>query len=209
MNSKSPAQGQLYIVAAPSGAGKTSLVHVLINRYSDIAVSVSHTTRGMRPGEQDGVDYNFVDSERFAALIEQGDFLEHAEVFGNHYGTSRKWVQNRLDQGVDVILEIDWQGARQVRTQFPEALSIFIVPPSKSTLRTRLESRGQDKAEVIDRRMQEAASECSHYEEFDFIVVNENFEQAVSELGAIFISLRLTLAKQKVRHQDILSELLS
>jgi guanylate kinase len=209
MTSKSSAHGQLFIIAAPSGAGKTSLVHELINRYSNIAVSVSHTTRDIRPGEQNGVNYNFVDKPTFEALQKQGDFLESAEVFGNYYGTSKQWVNTRLEQGLDVILEIDWQGAQQVRAQFAEALSIFIVPPSKSTLRTRLESRGQDKTEVIDRRMQEAASECSHYVEFDYIVVNENFEQAVSELGAIFISQRLTLAKQTIRHQDILTELLS
>lgn len=209
MTRTSSAQGQLYIIAAPSGAGKTSLVHELINRYSDIAVSVSHTTRDMRPGEQDGVSYNFVGKKDFEDLIQKGDFLESAEVFGNYYGTSSAWVKGRLDQGVDVILEIDWQGARQVREQFPAALSIFILPPSKATLRTRLEGRGQDKPEVIDRRMQEATSECSHYQEFDFIIVNENFEHAVSELGAIFIAQRLTLDKQKVRQKDIFSELLS
>ncbi|KZZ15505.1 guanylate kinase [Oleiphilus sp. HI0130] len=201
--------GKLYIVAAPSGAGKTSLVHELTDRYSDIAVSVSHTTRDQRPGEQDGVNYNFVSVEQFKQLIDQGDFIEHAEVFGNYYGTSRNWVQERLDQGLDVILEIDWQGARQVREQFPSAISIFIVPPSKATLRTRLESRGQDKAEVIDRRMQEATSECSHFNEFDYLVVNENFSQAVAELGAIFISHRLLVDTQAQRHKDIIDDLLS
>ncbi|KZY61648.1 guanylate kinase [Oleiphilus sp. HI0071] len=201
--------GKLYIVAAPSGAGKTSLVHELTDRYSDIAVSVSHTTRDQRPGEQDGVNYNFVSVEHFKQLIDQGDFIEHAEVFGNYYGTSRNWVQERLDQGLDVILEIDWQGARQVREQFPSAISIFIVPPSKATLRTRLESRGQDKAEVIDRRMQEATSECSHFNEFDYLVVNENFSQAVAELGAIFISHRLLVDTQAQRHKDIIDDLLS
>jgi len=202
-------QGKLYIVAAPSGAGKTSLVHELINRYSNIAVSVSHTTRDQRPGEQDGVNYNFVNEEQFQQLINQGDFLEHAQVFGNYYGTSKQWVQQRLDQGLDVILEIDWQGAQQVREQFENVISIFIIPPSKSTLRTRLESRGQDKPEVIDRRMQEATSECSHYGEFDYLVVNENFEAAVAELGAIFISHRLLTREQQKRHAEILNDLLS
>lgn len=209
MTVKPTTSGKLYIIAAPSGAGKTSLVHELIDRYSDIAVSVSHTTRDQRPGEQDGVNYNFVSVKQFKQLIEQGDFLEHAEVFGNYYGTSTNWVQKRLDQGLDVILEIDWQGARQVRKQFPSAISIFIVPPSKATLRTRLESRGQDKADVIDRRMQEAASECSHFNEFDYLVVNENFGQAVAELGAIFVSHRLLIGTQTQRHKDILDDLLS
>jgi guanylate kinase len=209
MTLKPAASGKLFIVAAPSGAGKTSLVHELIDRYSDIAVSVSHTTRDQRPGEQDGVNYNFVSTEQFQQLIDQGDFLEHAEVFGNFYGTSSKWVKERLKQGLDVILEIDWQGARQVRSQFPDAISIFIIPPSKATLRTRLESRGQDKPEVIDRRMQEATSECSHYKEFDYLVVNENFGQAVAELGAIFIAHRLLVDTQEQRHQDIIDDLLS
>jgi guanylate kinase len=209
MTVKPAASGKLFIIAAPSGAGKTSLVHELIDRYSDIAVSVSHTTRDQRPGEQDGVNYNFVSKEQFTHLIAQGDFLEHAEVFGNFYGTSKNWVNERLEQGLDVILEIDWQGARQVREQFPDAISIFIVPPSKATLRTRLESRGQDKPEVIERRMQEATSECSHYKEFDYLVVNENFGQAVAELGAIFISHRLLVETQEQRHQDIIDDLLS
>lgn len=209
MTVKPAASGKLFIIAAPSGAGKTSLVHELIDRYSDIAVSVSHTTRDQRPGEQDGVNYNFVSKEQFTQLIAQGDFLEHAEVFGNFYGTSKNWVNERLEQGLDVILEIDWQGARQVRKQFPDAISIFIVPPSKATLRTRLESRGQDKPEVIERRMQEATSECSHYKEFDYLVVNENFGQAVAELGAIFISHRLLVETQEQRHQDIIDDLLS
>ena len=209
MTVKPAASGKLFIIAAPSGAGKTSLVHELIDRYSDIAVSVSHTTRDQRPGEQDGVNYNFVSKEHFTQLIAQGDFLEHAEVFGNFYGTSKNWVNERLEQGLDVILEIDWQGARQVREQFPDAISIFIVPPSKATLRTRLESRGQDKPEVIERRMQEATSECSHYKEFDYLVVNENFGQAVTELGAIFISHRLLVETQEQRHQDIIDDLLS
>ena len=207
--SKKKSLGKLYIIAAPSGAGKTSLVHELINRYSNIAVSVSHTTRDQRPGEQDGVNYNFVSEEEFKSLIDHGDFLEHAKVFGNYYGTSGKWVQERLDQGLDVILEIDWQGAQQVRATCPEAQSIFIIPPSKGTLRTRLESRGQDKAEVIDRRMDEATSECSHFGEFDYLVVNEDFETAVADLASIFKSQRLLMKDQKQRHQDIIDNLLS
>lgn len=210
MSSVTPqSPGKLYIIAAPSGAGKTSLVHELIMRNANITVSVSHTTRDMRPGEQNGVNYNFVDVPRFKTLIESGDFLEHAEVFGNFYGTSRAWVESRLEQGLDVILEIDWQGARQVRKQFPGALSIFIIPPSKAALHARLEARGQDTPEVIEQRMDEATSECSHYGEFDYVVVNENFEQALSELSAIFIAKRMELAAQKLRHQDILDELLS
>lgn len=201
--------GKLYIVAAPSGAGKTSLVHELVNRYSNITVSVSHTTRDMRPGEKDGINYNFVDKRQFKTLIDDGGFLEHAEVFGNYYGTSSAWVQSRLEQGLDVILEIDWQGARQVREKFKHALSIFIIPPSKSSLHARLEGRGQDKPDVIERRMLEAASECSHYEEFDYLVVNENFDQALTELGAIFIAQRMQTCVQKQRHKEILNDLLS
>lgn len=209
MTSNQSIAGKLYIIAAPSGAGKTSLVHELIQRYSDIAVSVSHTTRDMRPGEQDGVNYNFVDVAEFEALIEKGDFLEHAKVFDNYYGTSASWVRNKLSEGIDVILEIDWQGARQVRETFPDAISIFIIPPSKATLRTRLESRGQDKPEVIDRRMQDATSECSHYNEFDYLVVNEHFEKAVSELASIFVANRLHRSTQAIRHEQIIKDLLS
>ncbi|MEC8427384.1 MAG: guanylate kinase, partial [Pseudomonadota bacterium] len=157
--------GTLYTVSAPSGAGKTSLVKALIENLSDIQVSVSHTTRAMRPGEQDGVNYHFVDRDQFVAMVNDNAFLEHAEVFGNMYGTSTQWVKDTLAQGTDVILEIDWQGAQQVRKLMPEVVSLFILPPSREELRRRLTGRGQDDESVIDGRMQEAISEMSHYVE--------------------------------------------
>ncbi len=202
-------KGSLYVMSAPSGAGKTSLVSALLKLDEQIDVSVSHTTRAARPGEQDGVNYNFVDEAAFEALIAKGDFLEYARVFGNYYGTSRSWVETRLNMGKDVILEIDWQGARQVRQQVPEAISIFILPPSKSALRQRLESRAQDSVDVIDKRMEEAASESSHFSEYDYLVINQDFDQALLELRAIFIAKRLAQVKQAARNADILKDLLS
>lgn len=207
--SQAPQQGRLYVISAPSGAGKTSLVAALLQQDSSVEVSVSHTTRAPRPGEQDGVNYNFIDVPGFEALIAEGDFLEHARVFGNYYGTSRSWVQQRLQAGQDVILEIDWQGARQVREIEPDALNIFILPPSRDALRKRLESRGQDSSDVIDQRMAEATSESSHYTEYDYLVINDDFAQALAELQSIFTSQRLRLPVQQVRHQRMLDELLS
>ncbi len=202
-------KGSLYIVSAPSGAGKTSLVAALLERDASIEVSVSHTTRAPRPGETDGVNYNFVSVDAFEHRVERGDFLEHAKVFGNYYGTSQSWVEERLLSGKDVILEIDWQGARQIRELVPEARSIFILPPSKQALRQRLESRGQDDQETIDRRMAEAESESSHYPEYDYLVINDQFDQALSELSAIFLANRVTTEVQSQRCQDILADLLS
>jgi guanylate kinase len=177
--------GNLFVIAAPSGAGKTSLVKALLERMPELKVSVSHTTRPMRPGEQDGVDYNFVDHDTFRQMIDDNLFLEHAEVFGNFYGTSSQWVEQQLAEGVDVILEIDWQGARRVREQFPQAIGIFILPPSRQALEERLRGRGQDSDEVIATRMQAAVSEISHYGEFDYILVNDDFDTALNELQAI------------------------
>ncbi|TNC80924.1 MAG: guanylate kinase [Oleiphilus sp.] len=202
-------QGQLYIISAPSGAGKTSLVKALLEKDPQVAVSVSHTTRAPRPGEVDGQNYNFVSKEQFEAMVKNGDFLEHAEVFDNYYGTSGPWVQQKLAQGLDIILEIDWQGARQVRSHHPEACSIFILPPSKAALRERLSSRGQDSQEVIDGRMDQAQSESSHYEEYDFLIINDHFDQALTELSELFSSQRLRLGRQKSLHQDLLNSLLS
>lgn len=205
--------GTLYIVSAPSGAGKTSLVSALTAapgpETTGIRVSVSHTTRAMRPGEQDGVNYHFVSQERFKELIDKGDFLEHAEVFGNFYGTSRSALQQTLDQGFDLILEIDWQGARQVRELMPEARSIFIMPPSKEALRHRLDGRGQDSEEIIAGRMKEAVSEMQHYQEFDYVIVNDDFNVALEELKAVFVANRVLLKKQQQRHGALFGQLIS
>jgi len=202
-------QGTLYIVSAPSGAGKTSLVKALLQQDSGIRVSVSHTTRDMRPGEVDGQDYNFVTLADFEQMIGEQLFLEHAQVFTNRYGTSRQWVEEQLQAGIDVILEIDWQGAEQVRKLMPEAVSVFILPPSRDALEQRLNGRGQDDAEVIAHRMSEAVSEMSHYNEFDYLVINDDFDQALVELQAIFVAERAKLAKQQLRHQSLLADLLS
>jgi len=200
--------GTLYIVSAPSGAGKTSLVTALTKDDQQIRVSVSHTTRAMRAGEQHGVNYHFVVHEEFKALIEQGDFLEHAEVFGNFYGTSRSALQQTLDQGFDLILEIDWQGAQQVRKLMPEALSVFILPPSQEALRHRLDGRGQDSEEIIAGRMKEAVSEMVHYDEYDYVIINDDFGVALEELKAVFRSNRLLLKKQQARHGELLKQLI-
>ncbi|WP_313738455.1 guanylate kinase [Pseudomonas sp.] len=204
--------GTLYIVSAPSGAGKTSLVSALTAPGSgdaNIRVSVSHTTRAMRPGEQHGVNYHFVDQPRFRSMIEQGDFLEHAEVFGNFYGTSLSALQQTLDEGFDLILEIDWQGAQQVRKLMPEALSIFILPPSKEALRQRLDGRGQDSEAIIAGRMSEAVSEMRHYDEFDYVIINDDFQTALDQLKAVFLANRVRLRKQQQRHRALLEQLVS
>lgn len=189
--------GQLFIVSAPSGAGKTSLVHALVGALPDIAVSVSHTTRPMRPGEVQGRDYHFVDETSFAAMAERGEFLEHALVFGNRYGTSRGAVDTTLAQGIDVVLEIDWQGARRVRQLKPDAVSVFIMPPSLPELRRRLERRGKDGAEVIARRMEAARREMSHFDEYQYLVVNDDFERAREDLQAIVRAARLATPRQR------------
>ncbi|MGB1237307.1 MAG: guanylate kinase [Pseudomonadales bacterium] len=201
------ATGTLYIISAPSGAGKTSLVKALLARDERVRVSVSDTTRAMRPGEVDGVDYNFVDMQRFDENIAKGLFLEYAEVFTNKYGTSKAWVEDQLVQGVDVILEIDWQGAQQVRELMPQAQSVFILPPSKTELRKRLQGRGTDEQAVVDHRMDNAVGEMVHYNEFDYVVVNDDFEQALEALAAIFVSRRHLLAAQQAAHATLLAAL--
>ena len=203
------AKGTLYIISAPSGAGKTSLVEALVAALPEVEVSVSHTTRAMRPGEIDGVNYHFVSEEEFALMIEDGVFLEYAKVFGNHYGTSRQSIQEQLLRDIDVILEIDWQGARQIRQLVTDCRSIYVLPPSIAALRDRLKKRGQDDDKMIDRRMHDAVSEMSHYGEFDYIVINDDFEQAKSELSAIFVSKRLLKSYQQQKHADLLAELLT
>lgn len=200
-------QGTLFVISAPSGAGKTSLVSALLDRDETLSVSVSHTTRPMREGERDGVNYHFVTREAFEVMIARGDFLEHAEVFGNYYGTSQVWVREALAQGRDVILEIDWQGAEQVRRLMSGCVSIFIVPPSADVLRNRLTGRGTDAPEVVERRLREAAEECRHAVEFDYLVVNDAFEVALADLQAIVRSHRLRMPVQQVRHQALLAGL--
>jgi len=208
-NSTTEARGRLYIVSAPSGAGKTSLVSALLEADSQVEVSISHTTRAARSGEQNGVNYHFVSVDEFEAVVANDDFLEYAKVFDNYYGTSRVWLEQRLVAGQDVILEIDWQGAQQVRSLMPEALSIFILPPSKAALRSRLEGRGQDSEEIIARRMSEAESESSHFDEYNYLIVNDQFEQARQELGAIFTANRLEANRQAVKYKAVLADLLS
>jgi len=202
-------RGSLYTVSAPSGAGKTSLVKALVERTSGIRVSVSHTTRAMRPGEVEGVNYHFVDQEKFMAMVETGAFLEHARVFNNFYGTSQQWVEDTLAKGSDVILEIDWQGAQQVRRLIKGTMSIFIAPPSLETLRARLTGRGQDSSDVIASRMQQAVAEMSHYREADYLIVNDNFEAAVLDLQSLIRGKRLSLDRQQQRHAALLQELLA
>ena len=191
--------GVLFVVSAPSGAGKTSLLRALIPTDPRLQLSVSHTTRGARPGEQDGTHYHFVDRARFEAMVAAGEFLEHARVFDNLYGTAERSVRDVLGANLDVVLEIDWQGARQVRARFPEAVSVFIVPPSVEALRERLSGRGQDSAEIIDRRMRDARSELSHFGEYDYLVVNDDFDEALADLRAIVGAERLRLARQQAR----------
>lgn len=202
-------QGTLYIVSAPSGAGKTSLVSELLNQTQGIMISVSHTTRAPRPGEEDGIAYNFVDVDSFKQMAAKDDFLEHAEVFGNFYGTSRSWVETKLNEGIDVILEIDWQGAQQIRKTLDHTISIFIIPPSKEALRERLSNRGTDSEEVIAGRMAEATSETSHFDEYDYLIVNDNFEEALASLKAVFIANRQRICQQIVRNKSTLENLLA
>ena len=202
-------KGTLYIISAPSGAGKTSLVKELISNVSDVMVSISTTTRAMRSGEQDGVDYHFVDKENFLSMVEHSAFLEHAKVFDNYYGTSQQHVERELLKGKDVVLEIDWQGARQVRRLIQDSQSIFIVPPSTDALKERLQNRGQDDDEIIQRRMQDAINEMSHYAEFDFLVVNDDFDQALQELKCIIKSNRLRQLRQERSLEKLLIDLLN
>ena len=204
--------GTLYIVSSPSGAGKSSLLSALLARFNDdqrMQLSISHTTRGMRPGEADGVHYHFVDKSEFQAQIDRGAFFEWAEVFGNYYGTSRETIERCLDQGIDVFLDIDWQGARQIRDQLPEARSIFILPPSLPILEQRLHGRGQDSDEVIRHRMAQAVAEMSHYDEYDYLIVNDDFETSLQQLASIIQAERARLPAQRLRHAELLDRLLA
>ena len=202
------ATGTLYIISAPSGAGKTSLVKSVLAGDNQVRVSVSDTTRTMREGESDGVDYNFVSMQTFDRQIEERLYLEYADVFTNKYGTSKKWVDAQLASGVDVILEIDWQGAQQVRSLVKDAISIFILPPSQSELRSRLQGRGTDEQAVVDHRMENSVGEIEHYAEFDYLIINDEFESALQELLCIFKAQRLRLAQQQLRHAKLLADLL-
>lgn len=201
--------GNLYIVAAPSGGGKTSLVKTLIDTLEGIEVSRSHTTRPMRPGETNGVDYYFIDENEFLGMVNQNAFIEHARVFNYLYGTSVDQISKRLSNGIDVVLDIDWQGAEQIRRMFPDAVGVFIVPPSLEALKQRLLSRRQDNHEVISERMIKAQDELSHYPEFDFLIVNDEFEKAATELRAIVIANRLKMKAQVNKQSKLLSFLMS
>ena len=200
--------GVLFIISAPSGAGKTSLVKALLETTDHLCVSVSHTTRPKRPGERDGVDYHFINLEQFERCANSGEFLEYAKVFDYFYGTSQSAVENQLAKGQDVILEIDWQGARLVRHRMPQCQSIFILPPSLAELEQRLSKRGQDSVEVIQRRMCDAFNEMSHYGEFDYLVINDNFDQALVDLRCIVFGQRLRTQFQQNRHSQLITSLL-
>lgn len=201
-------KGTLFIVAAPSGAGKTSLVARCLKDNPNLRVSISHTTRPPRPGEVDGENYHFIDKDRFEQMIAEGVFLESATVFGNYYGTSQLEVEKQLKEGKDLILEIDWQGAAQVRKQFKKLVSIFIVPPSMAVLKQRLQDRAQDKPDVIQARLAEAREEMSHYLEFDYLVVNDSFETAAKELSAIFLNAQILKRARSEECAKLMSELL-
>lgn len=200
--------GNLYIVAAPSGGGKTSLVKALVESMSDIAISVSHTTRSKRPGEVDGVDYFFISPDEFKQKIDEHAFVEYAEVFGHYYGTSKSQIEDRLLRGVDVLLDIDWQGAQQIKRSFPGAVGIFIIPPSLETLKQRLQGRNQDPDDVIHARMQRAQDELSHYADFDYLIVNDDFYCAASDLKSVVIAHRLRIERQTEKQRKLLSFLL-
>ena len=202
-------KGTLFVISAASGAGKTSLVKSVLQQVSGIEVSVSHTTRAPREGEVDAVDYHFVDKDAFEAMVEAGEFIESATVFGNMYGTSQQHLQQQLLKGKDVILEIDWQGARQIRQLMTDCRTIYVVPPSVAALRERLTSRGQDDESVINQRMQEAISEMSHYVEFDYLIINDDFDEARDNLAAIIKGNRMLHEHQQQLHADLLAKLLS
>ena len=210
----SPVRGNLFTVSAPSGAGKTSLVNALVATDERLRVSVSNTTRAIRPGETDGVNYHFTDAATFEQMIEDGSFLEYATVFGNSYGTSKIWVNDQLDLGFDVILEIDWQGAQQAHQwlmaeQGSAGVGIFILPPSLEALRSRLEGRGQDGSEVIDGRMAAAVDEMSHFEQANYLIINDDFDIALADLKAVILATRLRLSQQQRQYQPLLASLLA
>lgn len=197
-----PSAGRLFMVTAPSGAGKSSLVKALLSRDDSIKLSISHTTRAPRPGEENGREYHFVSVDEFESRKDRDEFLEWACVHGNYYGTSRVWIEEQMRAGNDVLLEIDWQGARQVREQFPDVLGVFILPPSMQALAERLNKRGTDSAEVIQKRLKGAGAEIEHATDFEFVIINDDFETALNELSAVVTAARLTCACQAVRHRQ-------
>ena len=201
------AAGSLFIVAAPSGAGKTTLVRKLLEKDAAVQLSISYTTRAPRDGEQNGREYHFVDAAEFRVMRERGDFLEWAEVHGNFYGTSRVWLAAQVNAGRDVLLEIDWQGAQQVRKQFPEAVGIFILPPSLIELERRLRGRGTDSEEVIARRLTAAVGEMRHVDEFDFAIINNDLDEALNDLLAAVRAARLRYARQQARHPQVFAQI--
>lgn len=205
----SQARGNLFILSAPSGAGKSSLINALLERHQDMKVSVSHTTRSARPGEENGVHYHFVTQDEFKQVIDESGFLEWAQVFDNYYGTSKQSIEQQLSAGIDVFLDIDWQGARQIRKLVDDVRTIFIVPPSKQELESRLNSRGQDSAEVIAGRMAKAQSETSHYNEYDYLIVNDDFNKALQQLEKIVLASRLAQPNQALKHKNLLQDLLA
>lgn len=200
--------GNLYVVAAPSGAGKTTLVRMLLDSEPDVHLSVSYTTRSPRPGERDGREYHFVGTDDFRGMIERHEFLEWAEVHGNFYGTSKKWIADQLAAGADVLLEIDWQGAQQVRKLFPQAIGVFIMPPSMAELERRLTGRGTDAAEVISRRLAAAQAEMRHVDEFDYVIINNELEVALADLRAVVRASRLQFAAQSARNAALFARMI-
>lgn len=209
MTIQTPTQGTLFIITAASGTGKTSLVKELLATTKNLVVSVSHTTREPRRGEVDGEHYYFTSTDEFMRLVGESEFLEHAEVFGNYYGTSKTAVNDLLNAGMDVILEIDWQGALQVKKLMPRAVMIFILPPSREALRSRLMNRNQDATKVIETRLAGAVREMQEYVNFDYVVINDDFNMALSDLRAIVTTYRLAITKQTVRHEKLISQLLA
>lgn len=199
--------GSLFVISAPSGAGKTSLVHALLGTNPQIALSVSYTTRAPRKGEQDGVAYNFVSRATFTEMAGRGEFLESAEVYGNYYGTSQNWISREMAKDRDILLEIDWQGAAQVRRLFPECISIFILPPSIAALEQRLTGRGQDDGEIIARRMAAAREDVAHVAEFDYVIINDDLNEALREFNAVVLAARLRASTQLARHQNLINQL--
>lgn len=207
--STSSNSGTLFVVSAPSGAGKTSLLRALLDSEKDLVLSVSHTTRPPRPGERDGVDYHFVADDEFESMVGASEFLEHATVFGNRYGTGRDQVNASLSSGVDVILEIDWQGARQIRQTMPESVQLFVLPPSRDALGRRLRDRGTDSGKVIEARLRAAGGDIAHFRDYDYLVVNDDFDHALSGMRAVIHAARLSLARQQVRHSALIRDLLA
>ena len=199
--------GNLFVISAPSGAGKTSLVRALIDINPQIDLSVSYTSRKPRPGERDGKDYHFVSRESFLSMAKHGEFLESAEVYGNLYGSSQAWISEEIAKGRDILLELDWQGAAQIRRIFPDCISVFVLPPSMAVLEQRLRGRGKDDAEVISKRLAAVNDDVAHVAEFDYVIINDNLDEALQELNAIVLSARLKCARQLAVHQALINQL--